>query len=68
MQEYGFAHEAKVPFQFYIQELHLEMLALDQDVISLGLNSAFTVSEIFLVAWYNYALYIYNMYNIQCTE
>ena len=44
LQEYGLNHEAKVPFQFFIQEFHLEMMALDHDVISLSLNSAFTVS------------------------
>ena len=44
-QEYGLTHNMKVPMGFYIEEYHLDMLPLDHDVISLDINSAFTVSS-----------------------
>ncbi len=36
--------ENRIPFIFNIDEFHLEMLPLDQDVISLDINTAFSVS------------------------
>ena len=43
-QEYGLTHNMRVPIGFSIEEYHLDILPLDHDVISLDINSAFTVS------------------------
>ena len=37
-------HESRVPIVFNIDEFHLDMLPLDQDLISLDINTAFSVS------------------------
>lgn len=42
-QEHGYKDESRHPIIFNIEEFHLEMLPLDQDLISLDMNSAFTV-------------------------
>ncbi len=45
LQEYGFQNDARVPFQFSIDEVHLEMLPLDHDVITLDIHNAYLVSD-----------------------
>ncbi|XP_064392951.1 vacuolar protein sorting-associated protein 33A-like isoform X2 [Halichondria panicea] len=42
LEESGLYHDSKGPIQFFVDEFHMEMLPMDHDVISLGLNSAFT--------------------------
>ena len=47
-KEYGLEHGNKVPIGFYIEEFHLDMLPLDNDLLSLDINTAFTVSSHFM--------------------